>query len=75
MAIENLTNVPTDIILEIGKIALWLQTVGIIIILWILFEIISLIINRKKRKAIYSMKSDLKRIENKLDKLLQKKKK
>ena len=69
MAIETLA----EVILEVGKIALWFQAIGIIVILWVIFEIISLIVNRKKRKAIYSIKGDLARIEKKIDKLLNKK--
>lgn len=68
MAIENLA----EVIFEVGRIALWLQALGVIVILWIGFEIIALIVNRKKRKAIYSIKKDLKRIEDKIDKLLKK---
>lgn len=73
MAIENLTDIPTEIILELGKIAIWMQTLGIIILLWIVFNIITLMVNRKKRKAIYKIQKDLKRIESKIDKLLKKK--
>ena len=68
MAIETLT----DVIFEVGRIALWMQTLGIIVVFWIIFEIIALIVNRKKRKALYSIKSDLARIEKKIDKLLKK---
>lgn len=73
MVIENLTDIPTEIILEIGRIALWMQTLGIIVLLWIVFNIITLIVNRKKRKAIDKIQKDLKRIETKIDKLLKKK--
>ncbi len=73
MAIEELTNVSTEIILEIGKVALWMQTLGIIIILWIVFNIITLIVNRKKRKTLYKIQDDLHRIEKKIDKLTKKK--
>lgn len=70
MAVESLTEIPTEIIFEIGKIALWLQAVGLMVIIWIIFEVIALIVNRKKRKALYSIKGDLMRIEKKIDKLL-----
>lgn len=73
MAIENLTDVPTEIIFEVGKIALWMQTIGIIVILWIIFNIITLIVNRKKRKTLYSIQNDLKRIESKINKINKKK--
>lgn len=59
----------SNTILEVGKMVLYLQTIGIILILWIIFNIITLIINRKRRKALYSIKTDIERIERKLDKL------
>jgi hypothetical protein len=77
MVVEKLAqNVPSevvpDFILEIGKIGLWLQALGILIIFWIIFQVSSLWINRKQQKVIHSMKTDLKRIEHKID-LLRKK--
>lgn len=67
------TELLPETIIEIGKMFLYLQTLGIIIIFWITFNIISLIVNRKKRKALYAIRNDLKRIETKLDKLIKKK--
>ena len=40
MVLEEVVNVSTEyipeIVFEIGKIALWLQTLGVIVILWII---------------------------------------
>jgi hypothetical protein len=72
MVVENLTEIPTEIFFEIGRIILWLQAIGVVVIVWIIFELIALIVNRKKRKAIYSIKNDLVRIEKKIDKILKK---
>jgi hypothetical protein len=78
MVLEEVTTTPAEIVsgflLEVGKIVLWLQAIGIILILWILFQIITLIINRKMKKTLYSLKDDLKHIESKVDKLVAKKK-
>ena len=62
------------LITEIGQIGLWIKAVGLIFILWVIFQIIALIVNRKKRKALYKISSDLERIESKIDKLLKNKK-
>lgn len=64
--VANLTN-PIGIIAELGKIGIWLQTLGIVIVFWIIVEIVSLIVNRKKRKALYAIRDDLKRLEKKID--------
>jgi len=32
-----------------------------LIILWIIFQIITLIVNRKKRKALYALQEDMQR--------------
>ncbi|HLD55470.1 MAG TPA: hypothetical protein VJB35_04385 [Candidatus Nanoarchaeia archaeon] len=73
MVVEEVANLSTDVLLELGKIGLWLQTLGVIILFWLIVQIITLIMNRKKRKTIDSMKEDLIRIEKKLDKLCRKK--
>jgi hypothetical protein len=62
-----------DVITEIGKIGLWLKTAGIIFILWIIFQVVNFIINRKRMKEIYNIKDDMKRIEKKIDRILKKK--
>jgi len=74
-------DVPVDllpgVVIEIGKIALWLQALGIVIVLWLVFQTIALIVNRKRRKALYRMHDDIIRIEkkiNKIERILTKKK-
>ncbi len=78
MALEELANSPTDIItnltLELGKIGRWIQAIGLVIILWLIFQIIILINNRIKRKRLYTMEQKLERIEKKLDNALKKNK-
>ena len=75
--IEDIANVPVDtatvLISELGKIGNWLQAIGIIVILWIVFQLISLIVDYKKRKALYRIEKQLKVLEKKIDKLSNKK--
>ena len=59
----------TDLIYELGSIGRWLQTIGIIIIFWIGFQIINLIYNYKKRKQLELIEDKLLKIEKKINKL------
>ncbi len=61
-----------DLVKDIGQIGLWIQGVGLIIILWIIFEIIILINNRIRRKQLYIIEDRLKKLENKIDNLIKK---
>lgn len=58
-----------DAVLEIGKVGKWIQAIGIFIILWIIFQIINLLIGRKKVKDLRRIRIDLDRIEEKVDKM------
>lgn len=69
MVVGDVSDIP-GIILELGKLGLLLQALGVVVIAWIIFQIISLIINRKRMKEIYTIKKDMKRIEGKIDKIL-----
>lgn len=66
----NVTNIPTELVLDLGRIGLWIQAVGLIVILWIIFQAITMYFNRKRRKTLYKIRDDLKRIERKIDRLL-----
>jgi len=57
-----------DVIMELGKIGLWIQAVGLIVILWIIFQAITMYYNRKRRMLLRDINSRLERIEMKLDK-------
>jgi len=72
MAIGDVANgdVVSQFVVELGRIGLWIQALGLIIILWIVFQVISLISGRKKRKKIYEIDERLKRIEGKIDEVL-----
>lgn len=77
MALEDLASSPTDVLstltLELGKIGRWIQAIGLVIVLWLIFQIIILINNRIKRKKLYAIEERLQRIENMLNKIVKKK--
>ena len=66
----NITDIPAELVLDLGRIGLWIQAVGLIVILWIIFQTITMYFNRKRRKTLYKIRDDLKRIERKIDRLL-----
>jgi len=70
--VVNNSGVVGDVLIEVGKVASWVEAIGFLIVLWIVFQVVGLIVNRKKRKALYMIRDDLKRIEGKLDRVLKK---
>ena len=74
MVVGEVVNASSDVLSEVvvtvGRIGLFLQALGVIVVLWIIFEIIALIVNRKKRKAIYKIKEDIERVEKKVDRII-----
>ncbi len=64
--------VASNLLIELGKIGLWVQAIGLVITLWIVFQLIALIVNRKKRKALYRIEERLTRIEKKIDGIVKK---
>ena len=73
MAVEGVLGVPEGVLVELGRLGLWIQTLGIVVVLWIIFQLINFFINRKRIREIYNIKKDMVRIENKIDKILSKK--
>lgn len=55
-----------DVILELGQIGLWVQAVGLIVILWIIFQAITMYYNRKRRLLLEEINDRLKVIEKRL---------
>lgn len=78
MAVEEVVNESTlfleDVAVQFGQFGKWLQAIGLIVILWIGFQIFNLWINRRKKKELVKIREDIKRVENKVDKLLKKRK-
>lgn len=59
----------TELIYELGSIGKWLQALGIIVILWIIFQIINFIYNYKKRNQLKNIEKKMSILESKIDKL------
>jgi hypothetical protein len=77
MAVEGVINATSDtiignLIVEVGKLGLWIRGIGIVIILWIVFQIINLINNRVNRKRISALRDEVGKMNKKIDKLLRK---
>jgi len=64
---------PIGILTNLGEIGLWLQAVGIIVVLWIIFQLIVLYFNTKRMREVGKIREDMKRIERKIDRILAKK--
>jgi len=71
---NTVMNVSSSLVSEVGKIGLWLQALGLVVILWVIFKIIALVMNRKRMREVYRIKEDMKRIESKIDNILASKK-
>ena len=74
MAIGEITDLPASVLIELGKIGRWIQAIGLIIVLWMIFQIANIVNNRIRRKKLYSIENRLETINSKLDKLLKKSK-
>ena len=76
MVIEEIVDAPVGITIDlasaVGSIGLWLKAVGILFVIYIIFHFVNVFISRKNQKNISSIKEDLKRIEEKIDKLTKK---
>lgn len=70
--VDGTTSLAEQVILKLGSIGLWLQTIGLIFVLWLTFQIINWIINRKRIKRLDSLVEKLDNIEKKLDKAIKK---
>ena len=79
MVVGEVVNTSSDLvgglINQVGSIALWLQTIGIVIFLWIVFQIVQIIINRKRRNLLKQMSHKIDVLEKKIDLLIKFRKK
>ncbi len=60
---------PADIILELGRLGNWIQALGLLVVLWIIIQAVTLYFNRKRRKLLESIDERLKRVESKVNNL------
>ena len=58
-----------DLIIELGQVGLWIQTVGLIVIIWLIVQFITMFFNRKRRLLLEEINNRLKRVETKLNKI------
>ena len=74
--VGNLFLSPEESVIEIlnrlGSIGKWLQAIGIIVILWVVFQIVQFVYNRRRVKRLDRIEEKLKSIEKKLDKIVKK---
>ena len=62
-----------DIAAELGSLGLWLQALGVVVVLTIIFDIVAFVFNRRRLKEIVLIKENMTRIEGKIDKILSRK--
>ena len=55
-----------DVALDFGKLLLTLQALGIILFVWLGFQIISFILSRKKVKTLALIRKDIKKLDKKI---------
>lgn len=70
---NSTTDVASELIRVLGSLGLWLQAIGGVIVLWLAFQVIAWVLNRKRLKRLDSLTARLDTIEKKLDKALKKK--
>jgi type II secretory pathway component PulF len=70
MVVEDILAGTPEIVVELGRIGLWIQAVGLIVVLWIVFQAITMYFNRKRRKTLYRIDERLARLEKKVDRLI-----
>ena len=63
----------TELISKIGNVGLWLQTIGVLAIIWLILSLINWIINARRISLLHKIMEDMKRIEGKIDRLGKKK--
>ena len=60
---------PTELFLEIGKLGKWIQAVGLVVIIWVVVQAITLYFNRKRRRMLEDIQKKVEKIDRKLDKI------
>jgi hypothetical protein len=67
--LDNSTETLTNILVELGSVGLWLQAIGAIILVWIIFQIVSWILNHKRLKRLDRLEKKIENVDKKLDKI------
>ena len=58
-----------EIVLALGQVGLWIQAVGILVIIWIIVQGITMYFNRRRRLLLEEINKRLKRVESKINKI------
>jgi len=58
-----------QLVTEVARIGVWLQAIGIFALIWILVQAYHVIKTRARIESLKEIKDDLRRIENKINKL------
>jgi len=73
MVVEEVVNVSGEILSEaisgIGRIALVMQALGIIVIFWVIFQVVNLLLNRNRGKLLSNVNKKLGDLEKKIDRI------
>lgn len=72
--INSTTDIAGELVRALGSVGLWLQAIGGVIVLWLAFQTIAWVLNRKRLKRLDKMNDRLDEIEKKLDRVLKKSK-
>jgi hypothetical protein len=68
----NLTVIPQYLIEEIGNLAIWFKAIGGLIMAYIIFSIVNVIWNKKRRDELRKIRRLLESIDNNISKLIKK---
>ena len=72
---EIIKFLPAETLTSFGTLITILKTAGIIFIIYLIFQITNIILNIKRNKRIKIIEQKVNEIDNKINKLLEKKKK
>lgn len=70
--VDELINTSAQMAQGMGRLALWLQALGLLVILWIAFQLINLWLNNRKWRKLIEFEGKINNLERKIDRLLKK---
>ena len=69
MVVVEVLSSTSELVLEVGKIGIWVQAVGLFVVIWTVIQLSNFFLNRKRLATLRKMESNLKILEKKVDKL------
>jgi len=76
MAAEEIINATGDalpeVLLKLGELGIWLQAIGAIAVLWLIFQIANLYVNLKRKKELEKIYRRLGDVEKRIGVFLKK---